>query len=680
LGEDSTGIPGNLNDLWEFNPSKLQWAWMGGSKTVGALANTPGVYGTQGVFAAGNIPAGRSGAAGWTDAQGNLWLFGGNGVDNSGAVGDFSDLWEFNPSTGQWAWFTGTELINPGPDCPGEAGVYGLLGSASALNAPGSRYSASSWTDLSGNLWLFGGSGCDGNDWAGDLNDLWKFDVSTRQWSWMGGDSTAGDESILGSGSLGVYGMLGIPAAGNAPGGRYLSPHWTDDQGNLWLFGGAGFDAKIRSDQLNDFWKFEVSAGEWAWMGGSSTSATSGAWGAYGMLGVPSTENLPSDRNSATEWTDAHGNFWLLGGQGYDSAGDYGLLNDLWELNSSSNEWVWMGGSKTITYFQPANTDGVFGVYGALGTPSAANTPGSRVQAATWTDSAGNLWLFGGQGFDSENGLGFLNDLWEYVPGALTWPTAAPAFSVSSGIYSTVQTVSMTDITPGAIIYYTNDGSSPTVNSTAYTGSISVSSTETLKAIAVASGYSPSTVSTATYTIDLPSPSFSVAGTAVSLSAGATTGNTSTITLTPSGGFSGVINLSCAITPTAASDPATCNIPASVNISGSAAQTTTLTVNTLSTTLALNRTRWLFRRLADVTTLACALFLGIPTRRRKWRATFGMLILFFCVIDGAVGCGGGGNGVQGGGNPGTTPGTYVITVTGTSGAITQKGTVTLTVR
>jgi hypothetical protein len=35
--------------------------------------------------------------------------------------------------------------------------------------------------------------------------------------------------------------------------------------------------------------------------------------------------------------------------------------------------------------------------------------PGSRY--ASWTDSSGNLWLFGGYGFDSGNTLAFLNDL-----------------------------------------------------------------------------------------------------------------------------------------------------------------------------------------------------------------------------------------------------------------------------
>ena len=55
-------------------------------------------------------------------------------------------------------------------------GVYGTKGTAHSDNVPGGRHSSISWTDSSGNLWLFGGWGHDGVAGYGGLNDLWKFD------------------------------------------------------------------------------------------------------------------------------------------------------------------------------------------------------------------------------------------------------------------------------------------------------------------------------------------------------------------------------------------------------------------------------------------------------------------------------------------------------------------------
>jgi hypothetical protein len=81
---------------------------------------------------------------------------------------------------------------------------------------------------------------------------------------------------------------------------------------------------------------------------------------------------------------------------------------------------------------------------------------------------------------------------------------ATPVFSLAPGSYTTTQSVTIADITPGATIYYTTNGSTPTTASTKYTGAISVSVTETLEAIAVATGYTNSAVATAAYTIGYP--------------------------------------------------------------------------------------------------------------------------------------------------------------------------------
>jgi hypothetical protein len=92
-------------------------------------------------------------------------------------------------------------------------------------------------------------------------------------------------------------------------------------------------------------------------------------------------------------------------------------------------------------------------------------------------------------------------------------PAAAPTFSPAAGTYSSAQSVSISDSSPGVTIYYTTNGSTPTTSSTVYTGAIAVSTTTTIQAIAAGNGLSPSAVASATYTIQsaAAAPTFSPA-------------------------------------------------------------------------------------------------------------------------------------------------------------------------
>jgi N-acetylneuraminic acid mutarotase len=384
FGYDASGNNTFLNDLWEYNAG--EWAWMSGL----SLGGEAGIYGTEGMAGLSNVPGARWGFSSWTDAAGNLWLFGGYGYANTtDGVGVLNDLWEFTPTpnympdqglaTGQWTWIGGSNLN-------GQSGTYGVQGTADPGNVPGARWGAVSWVDASGNFWLFGGNGAASGTDLGNLNDLWQY--SGGEWTWVSGSNLANQ--------TGSYGVEGMAAPGNVPGARFDAVGWIDASGNLWLFGGASSTL----GDFNDLWEF--SDGEWTWVSGSNSVNQPGT---YGTEGTAAVGNVPGARNGAFSWIDSSGNFWLFGGFGYDSAGGGGWLNDLWEF--SGGKWEWAAGS---------NVNGQMGEYGSEGTPGANNVPGARTLGAAWTDKSGNFWLFGGTGIDSLGNNGVLSDFWSFEP------------------------------------------------------------------------------------------------------------------------------------------------------------------------------------------------------------------------------------------------------------------------
>ena len=108
-------------------------------------------------------------------------------------------------------------------------------------------------------------------------------------------------------------------------------------------------------------------------------------------------------------------------------------------------------------------------------------------------------------------GSGYLNSSVVIATFTILAPQAAtPAFNPAAATYSTAQSVTISDSTAGSNIYYTIDGSTPTTSSVHYTQPITVSSSETIKAIATAGSYSASAVAIGSYTIATATSSISV--------------------------------------------------------------------------------------------------------------------------------------------------------------------------
>jgi Bacterial Ig-like domain (group 3)/FG-GAP-like repeat/FG-GAP repeat len=190
--------------------------------------------------------------------------------------------------------------------------------------------------------------------------------------------------------------------------------------------------------------------------------------------------------------------------------------------------------------------------------------------------------------------------------------------------------------------------------------------------------FAASTSSAVSLTVNAAMPAFAVAASPALGSVAPGSSVTTTVTLTPSGGFTGNVALSCTGLPTGA----TCTFsPSSVTL-GAGASTSTLSIATAGQTAALNGIPWAPGGLV-LAVFLIPLFrsgrVNAQTRVLAWAA------LLAIGAGGLHGCGGSGNsgssngGGSGGGSGGTPAGTYPIVITATAGTTTHTVNYTLTV-
>ena len=279
--------------------------------------------------------------------------------------------------SGNWVWLKGS---NTGASM----GNYGTMGVSSPGNEPPARYQAAYWTDLNGNFWLFGG--------VGDLNDLWKYNPISNEWTWVKGPT-------LSTSMSGVYGTMGVPSVlNNPPALGYGANCWTDKNGDLWLFAGYNLSGSgISNDVL---WRYHIATNEWTWMKGDNIVANPPN---YGTMGVSTPANTPGSRYECKSAWVYNSKLWLYGGQT-----NSGNKNDLWSYNIATNNWTWEAGT---------SLDNDLGNFGAKGVAAATNVPPSRWSYTRWVDAANNFYIFGG----GVAGSLIYNDVWQYNTTTKLW-------------------------------------------------------------------------------------------------------------------------------------------------------------------------------------------------------------------------------------------------------------------
>jgi N-acetylneuraminic acid mutarotase len=382
-GQTANATIAELNDLWVYDPATNNWTWLKGYNGT-TVPNSTGSYGTIGVPSSTNLPLGRSGAMAWT-LNNKLYLMGGS---SGGLV--YNDLWEYDPITNNWTWIKGSNTDF-------SAGNYGTIGIEASTNIPGARRSSANWV-VNGKFYLFGGNGTVAGMVAGLLNDLWSYNPTTNNWTYIKGS--------MAFNTNGTYGSIGVANTNNTPGGRSYGHTWVYNN-KLYLMGGGGFGAATNnSGDLNDLWSFDISTNNWTWLKGSSTVYPVGN---FGSIGVSSPTNVPEGKSGASTWT-YNSKLYLFGAPG---AFINSTRNDLWEYNPSTNNWTWLKG---------VNSAYVQGQYGSLGVTANTNMPGGRFGGSSWVYN-NKLYLFGGYGLATTATAGNLNDLWEYdaLTNNFTW-------------------------------------------------------------------------------------------------------------------------------------------------------------------------------------------------------------------------------------------------------------------
>lgn len=310
---------------------------------------------------------------------------------------------------GTWVWMNGSKDENPSYS-------YGAKGIPDSASIPPALYEPAHWIDKDGKFWVFGGlillrysNGIYSDEHS---NDLWKYDPDTNLWTWFGG----GGRNVM------SHGTKGVPSLTNWPMQLAWCPMtWTDDNGDLWLYGGRGYNwatpSKIK--RSNMLWRYNIASGMWTWMSGDiDFDEKNPLWNTIQQYSPFNTPGGRSETNCS--WVDKDNNLWFFGGFTMDGREVH--CNDMWKYSIANNQWICMKG--------PAETNNR-GHYGVKGVEASENVPPSRWCGTSWKDEDDNFYIFGG----SNLRMGVFNDVWKYNTHTNNWtwiagPDSANGLSV----------------------------------------------------------------------------------------------------------------------------------------------------------------------------------------------------------------------------------------------------------
>lgn len=549
---------------------------------------------------------------------------------------------------------TGTITFSAGSTTLGTANITGTAGSATSLVTASASFNIKSITLLMGTIEA---------SYSGDLNyaasggitNLFVTGARTNMTMTPASNSIKVNQSLQVTVSLPASGALAVPT-GTVTFTVYtadLSPVWTSPAVTV-ASGSAGVTVPANALPLGALTLNAVYSGDDLYYGASASAA----------LQVNSSGTITPTVSLTLPTGTVNGTFSL----GVTVSGPSGDPIPTGVLMTSSSQFITyplVNGSAIISFGFPL-------------------PPGPNSLTVTY---------LGDSNYTAGTATGIVNEI---ATPTINFTPVNPTVAVNQALTVAVAIAPAANVPTATGTITLSSGTYQSAATTLASGSVSI----TIPANSLAQGaatltaaysgdanYAPGN-NTELITVTAPAPpGLTLSGTNVTLAPGATTANTSTVTVSPTGGFTGSVSLSAALTnlPENAVDPPTLSFGTTspVTISGTSSQTATLTITTTapSSATVAPPTRPGAHWRSGAIAFASVLLLGIGAIRRRWRSALARIFLLVVLAGGAISCGGsGGSGGGGGnGNLGTTGGSYTITVTATSGTVSGTTTINLNV-
>ena len=374
-----------VNDLWKYDITLQQWAWVSGyNDTSGVM----GTLGPIGVASQNYFPASRLTCKPILGNDGMVYIYGGQPTFTTGADSR-TNLWRYNPTTNEWTLLSNKIIpINTS----GNGQVLGEIGVEAPANHPGKLVNYTSWF-YNNCLWYFSGTNESSTDASLVQKKIWKFNLATQQWVCMKNPSTV----------LGIFGQQQVSDSNNTPPSLIDMSNATVINHEAYFIGGNELGGNSTTTNTfglhNSLWKYNMLTNEWTWVKGTIFTNRPAF---YGKKGVERVDNIPECKRNTLLWND-NGTLKTFGGRT-----SKGSTVEFWNFNTTTNNFTWVDG-KSLAFNSPIGSESTSYIDDA-NVPSIFNLPAINT-TMKWGEKGSKLWYITGYGSAS---AGINGAMWEY--------------------------------------------------------------------------------------------------------------------------------------------------------------------------------------------------------------------------------------------------------------------------